>query len=333
MTDKKFEALQVNEISDKVFESKIISRSIADLPEGEVTIRVAYSSVNFKDALSAAGNKGVTRAYPHTPGIDAAGVVVSSQVDEFREGDDVVITGYDLGMNTAGGYGQYVRVPANWIVKRPNGLSLRDTMILGTAGLTSAICVEKLLNAGLKQDAGEILVTGATGGVGIISVILLSNLGFNVVASTGKASEISFLEELGASRVLDRNELTESSSKPLLKEQWTGAVDVVGGDTLVNIVKSLKYGSSVAACGLVQSPSFEATVLPFILRGVNLLGIDSVEMPLNAKCKIWEKLAGEWKIEDLNTFCTEITLPELKDNLDLVLAGKSRGRLLLNLES
>jgi alcohol dehydrogenase len=333
MKNQSFQALQVSEAADGTFQSKIVSRSITDLPDGEVLIRVLYSSLNFKDALSASGNKGVTRSYPHTPGIDAAGLVVSSEVAEFSEGDEVIITGYDLGMNTSGGFGEYIRVPSKWVVKMPSGLNTRDSMILGTAGVTAALCIEKLLNAGTESESGEILVTGATGGVGIVSVAILAKLGFSVVASTGKISEKHFLESVGASRVIDRKELSESSSRPLLKERWIGAVDVVGGATLVNVVKSLEYGASVAACGLVESPSLEATVLPFILRGINLLGVDSVEQPRVVKQGVWEKLANDWRIKDLNSICTEISFDGLQDNLDKILAGKATGRILLKLGS
>ena len=332
MKNQSFKALQVSETLGNNFQSEIVTRSIMDLPDGEILIRVLFSSLNFKDALSASGNKGVTRSYPHTPGIDAAGIIVSSDVAEFSEGDEVIVTGYDLGMNTPGGFGEYIRVPSGWVVKRSSGLSLRDSMILGTAGVTAALCVEKLLNAGMQRECGEIIVTGATGGVGIISVAILSSLGFSVVASTGKISEKYFLESIGVSRVIEREELAESSSRPLLKEKWAGAIDVVGGTTLVNVLKSLKYGASVAACGLVQSPSLEATVLPFILRGINLLGVDSVEQPRAVKEEVWGKLASEWKIEDLSAICTEISFDSLQDNLDKILAGKVTGRILLNLD-
>ena len=333
MKNQSFQALQVSEAADGTFKSKIVTRSITDLPDGEVLIRVSYSSLNFKDALSASGNKGVTRSYPHTPGIDAAGFVVSSAVAEFSEGEEVIITGYDLGMNTSGGFGEYIRVPSEWVVKLPSGLNVRDSMILGTAGVTAALCIEKLLNAGIQTESGEILVTGATGGVGIISVAILSKLGFSVVASTGKISENHFLESIGASRIIERKELSEASSRPLLKEKWIGAVDVVGGATLVNVLKSLEYGASVAACGLVESPSIEATVLPFILRGINLLGVDSVEQPRVVKQGVWEKLANDWRIKDLNSICTEISFDGLQDNLDKILAGKATGRIILKLDS
>ena len=205
-------------------------------------------------------------------------------------------------------------------------------MILGTAGLTAALCVEKLIKAGVTKDCGDILVTGATGGVGVIAISLLRKLGYNVIASTGKRSETGFLESLGAS-VIDRAELSEPSKKPLLRERWGGAIDVVGGETLVSVLKQLKYGGSIAACGLVESPALKATVLPFILRGVNLLGVDSVELPLSSKESVWQKFAGDWKIDNLEVLSTEIGLEELPSKLELILSGKARGRFLLNIGS
>ena len=206
-------------------------------------------------------------------------------------------------------------------------------MRLGTAGLTAALCVQKLLDAGLESDQGSVLVTGATGGVGILAVMILAKLGFHVVASTGKASSHQLLKDCGASEILDRAELSESSPKPMLKEQWAGAVDVVGGDTLFNVIKGLRYGGSVAACGLVQSPMFQASVLPFILRGVNLLGIDSVELPLADKAAAWSKLAEEWRLDKLDTISTEIGFEELDNCLKTVLQGGAIGRYVLNLNS
>jgi len=328
-----FKALQVSEVTEKKFTSTIVERSVDELPEGEVLIEVSYSSINYKDALSASGNKGVTRNYPHTPGVDASGIVRSSSSDNFKPGDEVIVTGYDLGMNTAGGFGQYIRVPAAWVLACPEGLNLRDAMILGTAGFTAALCVEKLIANGLAPDAGDVLVTGATGGVGIVAVMLLKALGYRVVASTGKNSAHDTLLLLGASEVLDRAELSEANPRPLLKERWSAAVDVAGGDTLSNVIKALNYGASVAACGLVQSPILQASVLPFILRGVNLLGIDSVELPLDSKQAVWAKLAGEWKLAGLDAICTEIGLEQLDTSLSSVLAGQATGRFLLNLHS
>jgi alcohol dehydrogenase len=328
---KSFKALQVSEQADKQFASALITRSVEDLPPGELLINVKYSSLNYKDALSASGNKGVTRQYPHTPGIDAAGIVAASESDAFAVGDEVIVIGYDLGMNTAGGYGEYIRVPANWAVKRPDGLSLRESMIIGTAGFTAALCLEKLVRNGVTPASGPVLVTGATGGVGIFAVALLHHLGYEVVASTGKASAHALLTELGASAIIDRMELSEENPRPLLKEQWAAAIDVVGGETLFNVVKSIRYGGSVACCGLVQSPAFKGSVLPFILRGVNLLGVDSVQLPLATKAALWQKLATEWKLTALEALCTEIGFDQLTDSLATVLKGDAKGRYLLNL--
>ena len=327
-----FKALQVSESEGGRFESKIVERATNDLPAGEVLIRVRYSSLNFKDALSASGNRGVTRSYPHTPGIDAAGVVASSSVAEFAEGDEVIVTGYDLGMNTAGGFGQYIRVPAAWVIKRPQGLSLRDAMILGTAGLTAALCVDKLEQAGLEPGDAPVLVTGATGGVGSIAVALLASLGYKVAAVTGKADQADFLTRLGATQIVERAALQAGVEKALLKEQWNGAVDTVGGDILFNVVKSLQRGASVACCGLTAGTHFQASVLPFILRGVNLLGVDSVEIPLVVKASMWDKLSLQWKLANLDELAHEIGLEQLPEAIERILAGGQVGRVLVRLD-
>lgn len=324
-----FKALQVSEAAEGRFESKIVDRVIDELPAGEVLIRVSYSSLNFKDALSASGNRGVTRSFPHTPGIDAAGVLASSSVGEFAEGDEVIVTGYDLGMNTAGGFGQYIRVPAAWVIKRPQGLSLREAMILGTAGLTAALCVDKLEQAGLEPGEAPVLVTGATGGVGSIAVALLASLGYKVAAVTGKADQAEFLTRLGASQIVERAALQAGVEKALLKEQWGGAVDTVGGDILFNVVKSLQRGASVACCGLTAGTHFQASVLPFILRGVNLLGVDSVEIPLVVKASMWDKLSLQWKLANLDDLSQEVGLDQLPEAIERILAGGQVGRVLV----
>lgn len=324
-----FKALQVSEAAEGRFESKIVDRVIDELPAGEVLIRVSYSSLNFKDALSASGNRGVTRSFPHTPGIDAAGVVASSSVGEFAEGDEVIVTGYDLGMNTAGGFGQYIRVPAAWVIKRPQGLSLREAMILGTAGLTAALCVDKLEQAGLEPGEAPVLVTGATGGVGSIAVALLASLGYKVAAVTGKADQAEFLTRLGASQIVERAALQAGVEKALLKEQWGGAVDTVGGDILFNVVKSLRRGASVACCGLTAGTHFQASVLPFILRGVNLLGVDSVEIPLVVKASMWDKLSLQWKLANLDDLSQEVGLEQLPEAIERILTGGQVGRVLV----
>ncbi len=314
------------------FQQQVVERAKEELPQGDVLIRVKYSSLNYKDALSAMGNKGVTRKYPHTPGIDAAGVVESSNVPEFAQGDEVIVTGYDLGMNTFGGLAQYIRVPADWVIKRPQGLSLRESMILGTAGLTAALCVEKLMRAGVRPSDGEVLVTGATGGVGTIAIKLLSQLGYSVVAATGKVEQqADFLKQLGASQVINRAELLEGVDKPLLRPRWAGAVDTVGGEMMFNVIKALNYGASMACCGLTAGTDFKGNVFPFILRGANLLGVDSVELPIVVKASMWDKLSLQWKM-DLESLVQEISLNEVAEAIKVMLAGQQHGRILVRVD-
>lgn len=324
-----FKAFWVEKTDDGVKDS-VIERDTDDLPEGDVLVRVHYSSLNYKDGMSARGLPGVTRNYPHTPGIDAAGTVAESSSPRFKAGDEVIVIGFDLGMNTPGGFGQYVRVPDGWIVARPDGLTLRESMILGTAGFTAALCVEKLLKMDAAPGDGPVLVTGATGGVGSIAVALLAKLGFEVIASSGKQEKESYLQAIGASKMIDRSVLEDENPRPLLAQNYSHAVDTVGGNTLANVLKSLGYGGSVAACGLVASPSYTATVLPFILRGVNLLGVDSVELPLAHKERTWAALAGEWKLDNLSAICVECDLAGLSRAVDQILAGGVVGRTLVD---
>ena len=328
-----YKAFEVREETEKKFVGAIVEKSALELVEGSVSIEVHYSSVNYKDALSASGSKAVTREYPHVPGIDAAGTVLASTDSNFAVGDEVVVTGYDLGMNTAGGFGQQVTVPGGWVTKLPVGLSLHDSMVLGTAGLTAGLCVNKLLLNGITPESGKVLVTGATGGVGIIACALLVKLGFEVVASTGKLAEAAKLTALGVSEVISREAFSEENPRPMLKESYAAAVDVAGGATLVNVIKSLSYGGSVAACGLVDSPALSATVLPFILRGVNLLGVDSVELPLAQKQQIWNLFANEWALTDIESLAETIVLAELPAVLAKVLAGGAIGRYVLDLRA
>lgn len=325
-----FRALLV-EKTDDGFTRQVVDRSEDELPGGDVLIDVRFSSLNYKDGLSATGNPGVTRKFPHTPGIDAAGVVVESAGNEFSAGDEVVVIGYDLGMNTPGGFGQRIRVPSGWVVALPEGLSLHQAMVIGTAGFTAALCVDKLEHAGMTPDSGPVLVTGASGGVGSVAVMLLGRLGYEVAAVTGKAAQHDFLRGLGASSFLTREEAREGADRPLLKERWGGVVDTVGGEILFNGVKSLRYGCSLAACGLVDSPQIPASVLPFILRNVNLLGVDSVELPRERKAEVWQKLAGPWKLDGLETLEQRLTFDTLSDAIDRILAGDMVGRGVLDL--
>ena len=328
-----FRAFRVEKSGDKKFVRRVVEQNTADLPAGDLLIDVRYSSLNYKDALSAIGNPGVTRRYPHTPGIDAAGTVVASSTNQFSAGDEVVVIGFDLGMNTPGGFGQRIRVPAGWAARLPDGLDVRSAMILGTAGFTAALAVDRLEAAGMRPDGGPVLVTGATGGVGSVAVALLARLGYEVHAVTGKVSSHQLLLDLGARAVVWRHDMLQGSRRPLLKAVWGGAIDTVGGPILFNAVKALRYGASLAACGLVASPEFPATVFPFILRGVNLLGIDSVELPVLRKAEIWGRLAGPWKIDRLATLAVPLTLDNLSVAIDRILAGEMVGRGLVDLRA
>jgi len=326
-----FKAFWVEKTDDGVTHS-VIERSTDDLPEGELLIKVAYSSLNYKDAMSAKALPGVTRHYPHTPGIDAAGVIVESTDGAFAEGDEVIVIGYDLGMNTPGGYGQYIRVPANWAVKMPAGLDAREAMVIGTAGFTAALCVDKIQQMGAQPSDGPVVVTGATGGVGSVAVALLAKLGYEVVASSGKADKDNYLKSLGANSVISRAELSEENKRPMAAETWAHGIDTVGGEILSNVIKGLKYGGSVAICGLVASPAFSTTVLPFILRNVNVLGVDSVELPLAKKQEIWHRLATDLRLDALDKMTNEVTLDGLSEVIDSIIQGGVSGRTLVKLD-
>ncbi len=331
MQNISYNALVVQEIGSDAYSREVHSRSIRDLPDGDLLIRVHYSSLNYKDALSASGNRGVTRHYPHVPGIDAAGVVEESSSHDFRPGDQVIATGFDLGMNTSGGYGQYIRIPAEWALHCPQSLSLRQSMIYGTAGFTAAQSVEKLVNHPVLPEQGKILISGATGGVGSIAVSIMAKLGYSITAVSGKPEAEGFLTKLGANEIISREQAANSSGKPLLKEKWAGVIDTVGGEILATAIKSTGYGGAVTCCGNVSSPELPLTVYPFILRGVSLLGIDSAKCPLHNRQRIWQKLAGEWKIENLDSLATECTLHELPAIIEKMLQGRQTGRVIVNL--
>lgn len=325
-----YKAMTVTETADGQFVREITSKDTESLPMGDLLINVKYSSLNYKDALSASGNKGVTRQYPHTPGIDASGTVTESASAEFKAGDSVIVTGYDLGMNTSGGFSQYIRVPAAWPVKMPENMTAKESMMLGTAGFTAALSVHKLINAGIKPSDGEILVTGATGGVGSVAVAILSKLGYSVIAATGKPESETMLKKLGAKGIILRSELDDGSPKPMLKPRWAGAVDTVGGNILAAALKTVQYGGCVTCCGNAADFHLATTVFPFILRGVSLLGVDSVMCPVPLRTEIWKKLAGEWKPENLSEYIEEVSLEKLSEKIDLMLAGKTAGRILVN---
>ncbi|MBD1260811.1 YhdH/YhfP family quinone oxidoreductase [Maribacter polysiphoniae] len=324
-----FKAFVVEE-KDGAYVREIKMRTVNDLPEGDVLIKVHYSALNYKDALSASGNKGVTRNYPHTPGVDAVGTVVASNSETFRPDDKVIVTSYDLGMNTDGGFGEYIRVPKDWVVKLPENLDMKEAMIIGTAGLTAGMSVLRLSQL-TKPEDGKIVVSGATGGVGALSVSILSKLGYTVVAITGKESERDYLHKLGAKEILLRGEIENFDKKPLLRPLFAGGVDTVGGVILENIIKATQPMGVVTACGNVASPKLELTVFPFILRGVTLIGIDSQDYPMAYREQVWKKLSKDWKPETLGDTCTVITLKELDEKIDLMLAGKLKGRTVIDM--
>lgn len=331
MENPSYKALVVFETATGHFNRQVRTKQVADLPQGDLLIRVHYSSLNYKDALSASGNRGVTRRYPHVPGIDAAGVVVASTSPEFKLEDRVIASGFDIGMNTPGGFGQFIRVPADWAVHCPRALSLRESMIYGTAGFTAAQSVERLITFPVSPAAGKILVTGASGGVGSVAVALLSQLGYRVSAVSGKPAAEEFLRRLGATEVISRQQAAEPSASLLLKEKWAGVVDTVGGEILANAIKSSSYGGVVTCCGNVASPELVLSVYPFILRGVSLLGIDSAKCPKHKRKTVWQKLAGEWRLENLDALVTECSLAQLSGNIDHMLQGRHTGRLIVNM--
>lgn len=331
MENISYSALVVHEETGNVFSRSLEIRNTSELPPGDLLIRVHYSSLNYKDALSASGNRGVTKRYPHVPGIDAAGLVEQSTSSDFNPGDPVIVSGFDLGMNTPGGFGQYIRVPADWALPCPWNLSLRETMMYGTAGFTAAQSVLKLIDHPLPKKMGKILVSGATGGVGAIAISILAKLGYSVTAVSGKVEAKEFLQKIGAAEIITRQQATDLSGKLLLREKWDGVIDTVGGEILATAVKSTTYGGVVTCCGNVASPGLPLSVYPFILRGVSLLGIDSAQTPLSIRRNIWQKLAEEWKLENLDLLAADCTLEELPGLIDRMLQGRQTGRMVVNL--
>jgi putative YhdH/YhfP family quinone oxidoreductase len=315
------------------FQRAIVTRNLKDLPAGEVLIRVRYSSLNYKDALSASGNRGVTRRYPHTPGIDAAGEVLESEVPDFSPGDLVIVSCYDFGMNTPGGFSQYIRVPAKWVMPLPAGLTLRESMIYGTAGFTAAQSVDRLERHPVLPEQGKILVTGATGGVGSMAVAMLALSGFSVAAATGKPEQEQFLRDLGAREIVPREKSIDRSDRMLLKGKWAGVIDTVGGEMLATAIKSTRYGGAVTCCGNVASPDLPLNVYPFILRGISLFGIDSAQCQMSVRIPIWQKIATIWRLPNLEHLAAEISLKELDRHIEFILQGKQKGRIVLNLDA
>ena len=316
-------------VKEEKYSLSIVEKNTEDLPKGDLLIKVRFSSLNYKDAMSATGIPGVTKEYPHTPGIDAVGEIVQARQGQFKEGDLVIVSGYDLGMNTPGGFAEYIRVPHDWAIGLPSGLSPRDSMILGTAGLTAGLSVAALESfRGLENTKS--VVSGSTGGVGSISTKLLSQLGSSVTAISGK-KETEFLNTLGASSVMHRTDLLENIKKPISKGLWDIGVDVVGGDILSTLLAALNPGGAIACSGLVGGTSFKSSIFPFILRGNALIGIDSVEIPLSNKEKMWNKLASEWSISNLSEITKEVSLEGMEEEINTMLKGQQVGRVVLKI--
>jgi putative YhdH/YhfP family quinone oxidoreductase len=323
----------VVEKNDDVVSRSIRSFATADLEDRAIKVKVLYSSLNYKDALASSGHPGVVREFPRIPGIDAVGEVIQSKTDEILPGQMVLVGNADFGTNADGGWADVVNVPANWVWRLPENMSPQQSMALGTAGFTAAGCVSAMLLNGAEPAAGEVIVTGATGGVGSLAVMLLSKLGFDVVASTGKPDRHQWLEKLGATRVIDREQLNNTEKKPLLSALWAGGVDTVGGNTLGTVLRQTKIGGTIAACGVVAGPELPITVYPFILRGVTLCGIDSANTPKENRIEIWNKLANEWQLPGLEELTNTVTLDELEPEIEKILAGKIVGRTVIRLNA
>ena len=328
-----FKALRVVETASGKFERSIEKLDIEDLPPGELLVKVQYSSLNYKDALSATGNKGITKKYPHTPGIDAAGVVELSRNAKFAANEEVMVMGYDLGMNTAGGFAEYIRVPASWAIKKPLELSFQEAVSFGTAGFTAAYALYKMELMNQLPSAGPIVVTGSTGGVGSIAVAILAKAGYEVIAVTGKENAKEYLEYLGATRIENRAFVDDQSGKSLLKSKWAGAIDTVGGNTLNTLLKGCANEGNVVSTGLVSSQQLNTTVYPFILNGVNLLGIGTAETQMETRLMLWQKLLSEWSIKDkMNAIVKEVSLEELNSTyIDAILESKVMGRIIVKM--
>ena len=326
-----FRALLVTKTDDGQ-KSEIVDFNEADLMEGDVSVDIAASTINFKDGLALTGASPIIRKPALIPGIDFSGTVTASDNPGFKPGDKVVLNGWGVGEGHHGGYAEKARVKGDWLVKLPEGLSLEQAMAIDTAGYTAMLSVLGLEKQGVKPGDGDVLVTGAAGGVGSVAIALLSKLGYRVLASTGRASEADYLKSLGAAEIIDRAELSEKG-KPLGKERWAAAVDAVGSHTLANVLAQTAYGGTVTACGLAQGPDLPATVMPFILRGVKLIGIDSVMAPKAAREEAWARLAKDLDLKKLDAMTTKAGLGDLPKLAGDILAGKVRGRMVIDVKA
>lgn len=326
-----FRCYLIEKTPDGAISSSRTERKTVDLPPGDVTVRVQWSSLNYKDALAATGNPGITRQFPHVPGIDAAGVVAESDSPQFPVGTEVIATGHELGVERWGGWAEFVRVPAAWLIKLPTGLTLEEAMTIGTAGFTAAQCVQALIHAGVTPERGPIVVSGATGGVGSTAVQLLSQLGYDVTAVSGKPERAEWLMQLGASTVIDREAFLAVPNRPLLSAQWAGGVDTVGGTMLATVLRSVSHRGCVAACGLVGGAELPLTVYPFILRGITLAGIDSAWCPDDLRAQLWNRLATDWKPQHLADSQTVIPLDQVGPAVEQILKGHIAGRVVVRI--
>ncbi|MFB1081911.1 acryloyl-CoA reductase [Jeotgalibacillus sp. JSM ZJ347] len=327
---EKFNALVVNK-SEEDFSVAVEPVTLDDLPEGDVTIKVHYSSVNYKDGLAAIPDGQIVKSYPFIPGIDLAGTVTASKDERYKEGDQVIVTSYELGVSHYGGYSEYARVHGDWIVPLPEELTLKEAMIFGTAGFTAALSIHQLEENRVTPASGDVLVTGATGGVGSMAIAMLSKRGYQVTASTGKETEHEYLKKLGAANIVSRKEVLPDKVRPIGKQRWAGAVDPVGGDTLASVLSNVKYGGAVAVSGLTGGSQVPTSVYPFILRGVKLLGIDSVYCPMDIRKTIWKRMATDLKPDHLEEIVNEVSLSELPGVLPKILKGNVRGRTVVSI--
>jgi acrylyl-CoA reductase (NADPH) len=326
-----FTALVVDRAEDGTISQTVRELPDTELPEGEVTVAVEYSTVNYKDGLCITGQGGVVRTYPHVPGIDFAGTVETSTDSRYRPGDRVILTGWRVGEAHWGGYATKARVKADWLVPLPKALTARRAMAVGTAGFTAVLALQALEAHGLTPDKGEVLVTGAAGGVGSVAVALLANEGYQVAAVTGRPETEAYLKGLGASRIIPRAELAETVKRPLETETWAGCIDAVGGSMLARVLGQLKYGGSVAAVGLAGGTAVPASVIPFLLRGVNILGIDSVMQPYASRVQAWNRVVSGLPMQKLEAMVSEVTLEDLPRVGGEILAGAVKGRLVVKL--
>lgn len=325
----KFRCFYVNRGADQAVASEITERDEVELPNEQTLIRVHWSSLNYKDGLAATGHPGVARTLPHIPGIDAAGQIVESDSPDLQPGDEVLVTGYELGAAHWGGWSELIRVPSDWVIAKPKPLSAKETMMLGTAGFTAAQGVRELMRNDVTPDKGPIVVTGSTGGVGCLAIKLLVKIGYRVFAVTGKSEGEGWLKNLGVEGVLRREEVMDDGKRPMLSTRWAGGIDTVGGPILANILKSTEVNGCVAACGMLAGVNIPISVFPFILRGVRLAGITSSLCPRSVREELWPKLANEWKIDDLESISREVELADLPVEVDTILKGGVKGRVVV----